>query len=332
MKTLVARLGLSSTDVTLTILFAVGFLLLVVTTGGNLLSHQSLLSFFTYLCVPILIGLSQMSVLAVGQLNLAIGAMGGATTAFVAVLLTDAGIPVWLGLVIALLAGGVLGAVNGLLMVLTGLNGFIVTLGTMTILIGVQYALVQSFTIDDYSPALKSFGALNILGIPYVFLLTLVVAVLVHLFFTRAVRGRRVLATGGSEKAAMLSGISNAASTVTAFVVSGLLVGAAAIVTMTTLPGINRSIGGDWLLASFAAPIIGGALLTGGSAVVYGTIVAAMLLRLVDVARAQFSLDPSWTNFIIGAVVLTTVAIGEWRKRRHAASLLMGPARKARMA
>lgn len=332
MKTLVARLGLSSTDVTLTILFAVGFLLLVVTTGGNLLSHQSLLSFFTYLCVPILIGLSQMSVLAVGQLNLAIGAMGGATTAFVAVLLTDAGIPVWLGLVIALLAGGVLGAVNGLLMVLTGLNGFIVTLGTMTILIGVQYALVQSFTIDDYSPALKSFGALNILGIPYVFLLTLVVAVLVHLFFTRAVRGRRVLATGGSEKAAMLSGISNAASTVTAFVVSGLLVGAAAIVTMTTLPGINRSIGGDWLLASFAAPIIGGALLTGGSAVVYGTIVAAMLLRLVDVARAQFSLDPSWTNFIIGAVVLTTVAIGEWRKRRHATSLLMGPARKARMA
>lgn len=315
MKKLQNRINLSPSDATLTVLFLAGFVTLVIATGGNLLSQQSLLAFFTYLCVPILIGLSQMSVLAVGQLNLAIGAMGGVTTALMAVGMADLGIPPLLALPLGLVAATALGAINGLLVVFTKLNGFIVTLGTMTILLGVQYALVQSFTIDAYSEPLKSFGRLNIAGIPYVFLITIGVAVLVQLFFGRSVIGRRILATGGSEKAAMLSGISNNASIVWSFTVSGILIGVAAIVTMTTLPGINRSIGGDWLLASFAAPIIGGALLTGGSAVVYGTIMAAMLLRLVDVARAEFSLDPSWTNFIIGAVVLTTVALGEWRKR-----------------
>ena len=323
MKQFFERIGLASSGGTLTVIFIVGFLGLAIATGGNLFSHASILSFFTYLCIPILIGLSQMAVLAVGQLNLAIGAMGGVVTAVMAVLMANIGVPVPLALMIGLLAGAGIGAINGLLVVFTGLNGFIVTLGTMTILIGVQYALVQSFTIDGYSDALKDFGKLNLFGVPLVFVITIGVAILVHLFFSRAVLGRRILATGGGEKAAMLSGISNAASTVWAFLVSGVLVGVAGIITMTTLPGINRSIGGDWLLASFAAPIIGGALLTGGSSVVYGTIIAAMLLRLVDVARAQFSLDPSWTNFIIGAVVLTTVAIGEWRKRRHARSLLM---------
>ncbi len=322
MKALLSRLNLSNSDVTLTIAFIVGFLALTVTSAGGLLSPQSILGFFTYLCVPVLIGLSQMSVMAVGQLNLAIGASGGVTTAVMARLMADAGLPVWVALLIGVALAGALGALNGVLVVITKLNGFIITLGTMTILLGVQYLLVQAFTIDQYSPALKSFGRVNVFNVPLIFFLTIGVAILVNIFFTRAHIGRRVLATGGSPTAAMLSGISNSMSTIWAFLVSGLLIGAASLVTLTTLPGINRSIGGDWLLASFAAPIIGGALLTGGSSVVYGTIAAASLLRLVDVARAQFSLDPSWTNFVIGVVVLTTVAIGEYRKRQRASMLL----------
>lgn len=318
MTSLISKLNFRGAEATLTLAVLAGFIALTITSGGGLLSAPSLHGFFTYLCVPVLIGLSQMTVMAVGQLNLAIGATGGVITAIMARLMVDAGLPVWLALLIGVAAAGLAGVINGVLVVVTKLNGFIITLGVMTIMLGLQYTLVQSFTIDAYSQALKSFGRLNIANVPIIFFLTIAVAVGVHIFFTRTVVGRRVLATGGSSTAAMLSGISNSASTIWAFLVSGLLIGAAAVITMTTLPGINRSIGGDWLLASFAAPIIGGALLTGGSSVVYGTIAAASLLRLVDVARAQFSLDPSWTNFVIGVVVLGTVAIGEARKRHRA--------------
>ena len=97
---------------------------------------------------------------------------------------------------------------------------------------------------------------------------------------------------------------------------SGLLIGVASVITISSLPGINRSIGGDWLLASFAAPIIGGVLMSGGTIAIYGTVIAAGVVRLVDIARAQYSLDPSIVSLSVGVVTLSTVALSEWRRRR----------------
>jgi ribose transport system permease protein len=85
---------------------------------------------------------------------------------------------------------------------------------------------------------------------------------------------------------------------------------------VASAPGVNSSIGGDWLLPSFAAPIIGGVALTGGSVAVLGTVLAAFVVRLVDVARAQFSLDPSWVSLVVGVVVLGTVVLTQRRRRR----------------
>jgi ribose transport system permease protein len=130
----------------------------------------------------------------------------------------------------------------------------------------------------------------------------------------RAIWGRQLLASGGNPLAARLSGISNNRSIVLAHCLSGLLIGVAAVVTLMSAPGVNQSIGGDWLLASFAAPIIGGVALAGGAVSVSGTVLAAFIVRLVDVARAQFSLNPSWVNFVVGAVVLGTVVLTHRRQ------------------
>jgi ribose transport system permease protein len=127
-----------------------------------------------------------------------------------------------------------------------------------------------------------------------------------------------LLASGGNPLAARLSGISNNKSLILAHTLSGLIIGIAAVVTVASAPGVNKSIGGDWLLPSFAAPIIGGAALAGGSVSVLGMVFAAFIVRLVDLARAQYSLDPSWVNFTVGAVVLGTVVIGRIREVRQA--------------
>jgi ribose transport system permease protein len=313
------RIPLRGSDLTLTLIFVGAFFLLAVTSGGSLLTPRVLLSIIIYLAVPILIGLAQMVVLSVGQMNLAIGAMGGATSGLMAVLMASYGFPVWAALLSGLVFSALLGALNGLLVKLTRLNGFIVTLATMTILLGVQYRLVRSFTVDQYPDWLKNFGQRTVVGIPYMFLVAIATSLVVGWYFARTVAGRRLLASGGNPLAARLSGVSNDASIFQAHLISGILVGIAALVTIASAPGINRSIGGDWLLPSFAAAIIGGVSLSGGGVAVYGTVMAACVLRLVDVARAQFSLDPSWVNFVIGAVVLFTVTVSEWRNRRAVA-------------
>ncbi len=305
-----------ATELSLTAIFVLGFLLLVATSHGVLLSRESLQGFLTYLAVPIVIGMAQMVVLAIGQMNLAVGAMGGVSAAIMAVLMADHHYPIWLALLIGFLSATAMGAINGFLVVVTQLNGFIITLGTMTILLGFQYRLVRTFTIDAYPKSLPDFGAKNILGFPLILVIAIATSVILSLFFSRTSTGRRVLATGGNALAARLSGISNGKSVFIAHTLSGALVGIAAIITISSLPGINRSIGGDWMLASFAAPIIGGVLMAGGTVAIYGTVVAAGVVRLVDIARAQYSLDPSIVSLTVGVVVLSTVALSELRRRR----------------
>jgi ribose transport system permease protein len=314
MKFLIKRLR--TTEFSLTILFVLGFAALAATSGGVLLSGQSIRSFLTYLAIPILIGLAQMVVLAVGQLNLAVGAMGGASAAVMAQMMVLWDAQIWIALLAGFIVATLMGALNGFLVVATGLNGFIITLGTLTILEGVQYALVRSFTIDGYPDAVKAFGKISVFNVPSVFMVAIATALVVSWFFRTNVIARKVLATGANPLAARLSGVSNRLSIFLAHTLSGALVGVAAIVTITSLGGINRSIGGDWLLSSFAAPIIGGVLMSGGIVAIYGTVMAASVIRLVDIARAQYSLDPSVVNFTIGTVVLSTVALSEWRRRR----------------
>jgi ribose transport system permease protein len=207
------------------------------------------------------------------------------------------------------------GAINGALVVLTRINGFIVTLATMTIIDGLRYGVNGTNTFQGYSPGLRRFGQASLLGLPVVFLVALAVAAAVGLFFARTVVGRQLLATGGSPFAARLSGISNDRSIVIAHALSGLLAGIAAVITVASAGSVNSSIGDDLLLPSFAAPIIGGVALSGGAVSVIGTCLAAFLVRLVDVMRAQFDIDQHWVDLIVGAVVLGAVLLGTVRQR-----------------
>jgi ribose transport system permease protein len=291
-----------------------GFVALVIASDGSLLSGSAIETMFAYLAVPVLIGLAQLVALAVGQMNLSVGALGGFVAVAGGIVMAKHGVPAWLAVLGALALGAAAGALNGALVVLTRINGFIVTLATMTILTGLQYQLVGTETVSDYSPGLRELGRAAILHIPVVFLVAIAVAGLLALFMRRATWGRQLLASGGNPLAARLSGISNDRSIILAHALSGLLIGVAAVVTLASAPGVNQSIGGDWLLASFAAPIIGGVALAGGAVSVSGTVLAAFIVRLVDIARAQFSLDPSWVNFVVGAVVLGTVVLTHRRR------------------
>ncbi|MFD3306765.1 ABC transporter permease [Streptomyces sp. NPDC058694] len=309
------RFSRSTTAMLLCVVVA-GYVALGAASSGDFFEGPSVRVFLQYLATPILIGLAQMVALCVGQLNLAVGALGGFTACLTGVLMADHGVPAAVAVIVGLLTATVIGLVTGVVIVATQINGFIVTLATMTILLGAQYRLTGTRTVDGYSPALRDLGTAAPLNIPLVFVTALVAAALLAAFMYRTVAGRRLLAAGGNPLAARLSGISTDRQIVAAHTLSGLLIGVAAVTATASLPGVNRSVGGDWLLPSFAAPIIGGVALTGGSIAVFGTVLAAFVTRLIDAARAQFSLDPSWVNLLIGLVVLGTVAGGRLHQSR----------------
>ena len=302
-------------EFTLGVIAAAGFTALAIATGGNLLSAGTLDAFFRFLAVPIVIGLAQMSVLAVGQMNLSVGALTGLCAMVAAWLMIEAGWPAPFAVLAALVVGLAAGVVNGLLVVFTRINGFIVTLATMTIIQGLRYGVHGPDTFQGYSPGLRRFGSASVLGLPVVFLVALLVAAAVAVFFARTVAGRRMLASGGSPFAARLSGVSNDRSVVLAHALSGLLAGVTAVLVVAASGSVNATIGDDLLLPSFAAPIIGGVALAGGMVSVTGTCLAAFLVRLVDVMQAQFGINPRWIDLIIGAVVLGAVLLGTVRAK-----------------
>lgn len=306
------------TEFALLVLAVVGFVVLASTTGGNLLTGDTLRAVFQYLAVPTLVGLAQMVVLGVGQMNLSVGVTTGFTAMVAAWLMVRAGLPAPVAVVAAVLLGAVIGAVNGLLVIVTRINGFIVTLATMTVIDGLRYGVNGTGTFQGYSSSLVHLGQGSVLGVPNVFLLAVLVGVVVAVFFRRSVLGRQLLASGGNPLAARLSGISNDRAIVVAHALSGLLAGLAGVVELALSGSVNASIGDDLLLPSFAAPIIGGVALTGGAVSVLGTCLAAFIVRLVDVAQAQYSIDTSWVDLIIGGVVLGAVLLTQVRLAREA--------------
>jgi ribose transport system permease protein len=279
----------------------------------NFLTEFNIYVMLRSFCVGLLVGFAQMVTLGVGQMNIAVGAMGGLVAICFGGMMEVWGLPIAAAVPLALLIGIVAGAINGLLTVRTGINGFIITLATASAFTGINFGITKSIPFYKMPPALVAFGEQHLFAFPYLLIAPLIVAAVLWLFFARTVPGRQLLAFGGNAQAAELSGISRERVIVLAHVLSGLLAAIAAVLAVAQLGSAQPSIGSDWLLLSFAAPIIGGAALTGGSISVVGTIFAVVLIALIENGMVLVNVDPYWVEFLLGALILAAVWLNRWR-------------------
>lgn len=282
----------------------------------NFLTEFNIYVMLRSFCVALLVGFAQMVTLGVGQMNIAVGALGGLVAISLGGMLEVLGVPLILAVPIALLIGALGGLINGLLTVRTGINGFIITLATASAFTGINLGITESIPFYRMPPALVAFGADRIGAFPYLLIAPLVVAALLGLFFARTVPGRQLLAYGGNATAARLSGISEQKVIVLAHVLSGTLAAGAAVLAVAQLGSAQPTIGADWLLLSFAAPIIGGAALTGGYVSVLGTMFAVVLIALIENGMVLAKVDPYWVQFLLGALILAAVWLNRWRAVR----------------
>jgi ribose transport system permease protein len=267
-------------------------------------------------CVTLLVAFAQMTVLATGQMNLSVGALGGLVAVLFGGMIEVLGIPLPVALVVALAIGAAGGWINGVLTTRTGISGFVITLATASIFTGINYGLTRAVPFYRMPPELVAFGDTHWGFVPALMLPLLVVAPLLALFFHRVPTGRRLLALGGNPVAAALSGISADRMIVIAHVLSGTLVGTAALLSVAQLGSAQPLIGSDWLLLSFAAPIVGGTALTGGSVSILGATFAVLVIALIQNGMVLAKVDPYWVQFLLGALILLTVGLNRWRAVR----------------
>ena len=259
-----------------------------------------------------------MVTLGVGQMNIAVGALGGLVA--IALRRDDGG----LGRAAAprraagaRRSAALGGLLNGVLTVRTGINGFIITLATASAFTGINLGITESIPFYKMPPALVAFGEERILAFPYLLVAPLIVAALLG----RLLRAHRARAAAARLRRQPDGGASSPASrgervVVGAHVLSGLLAAGAAVLAVAQLGSAQPTIGADWLLLSFAAPIIGGAALTGGSISVLGTMFAVVLIALIENGMVLAKVDPYWVQFLLGALILAAVWLNRWRAVR----------------
>jgi len=266
------------------------------------------------------IGALVLSLVAVGQtivvltagIDLSVGGVMSFGTALLATQMHDNSVVPWVLAVLAI--GATLGAVNGFIIGKLGMQPFIVTLATWSILDGAALLVLPSAG-GTIPPSFSLFIYDNILGIPSPLFLLAVLAI-VWLWLKRTRILRRVYALGSDAEAAFLSGIPILWTKVFAYAMSGLLAMAASVIyTMQTSSG-DPTAGDAFILQSVAAVVIGGTALAGGRGGAGGTIVGALILTLIADVLFALNVSAFWTPIAQGVLMIAAVLLGVIALRR----------------
>jgi ribose transport system permease protein len=308
----------------------VGMLVLSVVTPA-FLSTYNLFVTGRDLSILLLVALAQMVVLSLGQMNLSIGSIGGLVAIVESGLMVRYGVPAPVALVAGLLLGIACGVVNGLLVYWTKINSFVLTLGTSYVFAGINLGITHATPFYHIPGEISSFGQARIGPFPVMAAVTIALTLLLAGFLYQVVLGRQLLAVGGNPVAALLSGLPIRRATLTAHAVSGFLAAVAGTMLMAQLGQGQPTIGATWILPSFAGPIIGGAALAGGSAPVVGTVLAMVLISLIDDGLVLVNADPFWVQFLIGALILGAVVLGRTRLSEIRSWLRISPDKTLRV-
>jgi ribose transport system permease protein len=253
-------------------------------------------------------------VLVVGEFDLSIGYASSLAGVFVVGLMTNQGYPAAIAIVLVLALGGVIGIVNGLIVTKLGVNALIGTLGTGTVLIGINYAYSSGLPIPlNATSNFPDLSLGSVVGIPnsILFMIAILGALWVLLNYTEI--GQRMKAVGGNVEAAKLSGINVDRVKITAFMVAGLCAAATGILLSARLGSGQVTAGDGYLLDAFAAAFLGSAALRDGQFHIVGTFLGVLTVG-VGFTGLVISGAPTFYQFLfkglllILAVALSTVA------------------------
>ena len=272
--------------------------------------------------VNTMIAFSQMVIIAIGQMNLAVGAIGGLAAISFAGMMEVWGLPAPLAAVLALGIGLLAGLANGFFIALTGISAFVITLATLAVFKGINLGITRAQPFYGVPDSVKAFGNATFLGpLPWLLVPMLLVVVAMWFLMSRRPLGRYILAVGGNEHAAALSGISVPRTVISAHAISGFLAAMAGIMLVARLQIGQPTIGDDWLILSFAAPVIGGAILAGGHVSVVATAIGVAIVAMITQALVLFAIDPFFVQVVLGTLILCAVGLNRLREVRLERSL-----------
>ena len=270
------------------------------------------------LAVDLIVAFSQLMVLAVGGINIAVGATGVAAAMVAGWAMQTEALPIGIAIALALASGAAIGAVAGLVVVRAGISSFIVTLTFASIVFGATVLATKATGFNQLPTAFVSFGRERLAGgyLTPLFLFALLVAAGASLLLHFSVFGRAVLLTGANPRVAHASGVRTARIVLLCQAASGFLAAVAGVVLMlrngAAIPSMAGNLGEEWLLPSFIIPILGGTSMFGGKVSITGCFAAALLIAVIRSGLLMSGVSDFYVEMCFGAVLLIAVIVSRY--------------------
>jgi rhamnose transport system permease protein len=309
-------------------------LVVVVTTAvtPRFLSVQSIRDLLLNASIIALLTVGQTLVVVTRNVDLSVGSVLGLTAFMTGTLFVGRpGLPVVVAVLAGVLVGVVCGAVNGAVTAVGKVPSLVVTLGTLYVFRGVDYAWAGGRQINaaDLPDSLLTLGSGRFLGVPYLVAIT-VVLVAVAAFALRSYRsGRELYAIGSNPDAAVLAGIPVGRRLFCAFVLSGAVAGLAGVLFTARYGTVDATAGTGFELQVISAVVVGGVAIFGGSGSVVGAALGALLLSTIGSAIVVLRVPSFWQQAIVGALLIGAIALDRLLALRIAAALRQRSVRSA---
>jgi ribose transport system permease protein len=283
----------------------------------NLENIASQISFIGVLAV------SMTFVLVTGEIDLSVGSMVAVAAVVFGLLLED-GVPMVPTIVLTLLAGCGMGAVNGMLSIVLRVPTIIITLGMLSAYRGLADQLSDGYPVQNFSTTGVFWDLANkrLFGhIPYDALVLVVFALIAGYVLRRTKTGLHVYAMGSDRRAAERAGLHVDRIRVGVLVFNGFAAGVAALLAVAQSQTADPNLGTGYELDAIAAVIIGGAKLTGGAGTVLGSVLGLLLIGMIRNGLVIVGVSIYLLVVVSGLVVIAAVAIDRFFSRRREAAL-----------
>lgn len=246
-----------------------------------------------------------------GDFDLSIGYVASFSGLLVVGLLSKSGLPIPLAITTVVLLGTLIGVINGIIVSKIGVNAFIATLGTGTIVVGFNYAYSGGIPLQlTQSREFTNIAIGKLFGVPHLIIIMAVVLLVLWILLNRTVQGQHIKAIGVSAESARRAGVAVDRSRIVAFAVASTCAAVGGVLMASNLGSGQVTAGDGFMLTSFAAAFLGSAALREGQFHIVGTLIGVLTVAVGNNGLAMIG-APIFTQFLFaGTLLVLAVALG----------------------
>jgi ribose transport system permease protein len=284
----------------------------------NFLTQNNMVNVVRQASINIVLAAGMTFVILTGGIDLAVGSVLGFTAVIAVVVSLIPGLD-WAAVPATLLVGALVGVLTGMTVAYVGLPPFIVTLGTYTAIRGAAYLAAGGTTVINSKIGFAWIGNGYVGPVPWLVIIALLTIAVSAFILHSTVLGVHVYAVGGNPQAARLTGIPVPLVLIFVYGASGLLSGLGGVMSASRLYSAQGQLGIGYELDAIAAVILGGTSFSGGIGTVFGTLIGALIIAVLNNGLTLMNVSFYWQLVIKGAVIILAVMLDKLRTRGQAA-------------